>query len=77
MIFDKVGHEYQVNTENKNILVIETNEKGEYEFPWLESYVIIHNLEAQSWDYVTIDTTLEDNWSRYPRGQKSNRIYEK
>nr|AIE93954.1 peptidase C11 clostripain [uncultured marine group II/III euryarchaeote AD1000_41_D11] len=27
MIFDKIGHEYQVNTENKNILEIETNEK--------------------------------------------------
>ncbi len=63
MIFDKVEHEYQVNTENKNILEIETNDKGEYEFPWLESYVIIHNLEPQSWDYVTIDTTLEDNWT--------------
>ncbi len=63
MIFDKVEHEYQVNTENKNILEIETNDKGEYEFPWLESYVIIHNLEPQSWDYVTIDATLEDNWT--------------
>ena len=63
IIFDIVGHKYQVNTENKNILEIETNKKGEYEFPWLESYVIIHNLETQSWDYVTIDATLEDNWT--------------
>ena len=45
MIFDKVGHNYQVNTENKNILEIKTKENGKYEFPWLESYVIISNLE--------------------------------
>jgi len=63
MIFDKVGHGYQVNTENKNILEIETNEKGEYEFPWLESYIIINNLEPQSWDYISIEATLPDNWT--------------
>ena len=63
MIFDKVEHEYQVNTENKNILEIKTNEKGEYEFPWLESYVIINNLEPQSWDYISINATLADNWT--------------
>ncbi|OIR20179.1 MAG: hypothetical protein BEU04_03895 [Marine Group III euryarchaeote CG-Bathy1] len=63
MIFDKIGHEYLVNTENKNILEIETNEKGEYEFPWLESYVIINNLEPQSWDYISINATLTDNWT--------------
>ena len=63
MIFDKIGHEYHVNTENKNILEIETNEKGEYEFPWLESYVIINNLEPQSWDYISINATLADNWA--------------
>ena len=63
MIFDKVGHEYQVNTENKNILEIETNEKGEYEFPWLESYVIINSLEPQSWDYISIEATLPYNWT--------------
>tara|TARA_B110000014_G_scaffold137855_1_gene95395 strand:- start:40 stop:1641 length:1602 start_codon:yes stop_codon:yes gene_type:complete len=63
MIFDKIEHEYQINTENKNILEIEINEEGEYEFPWLESYIIVNNREPQSWDYISIEATLPDNWT--------------
>ena len=63
MIFDKVRHEYQIDTENKNILEIETDEEGDYEFPWLESYVIINNLGSQSWDYINIEANLPDNWT--------------
>ena len=29
----------------------------------MESYVIIKNLETQSWDYISINATLADNWT--------------
>ena len=61
-VFDKIEHEYSVTVQNKNILEIENSGEG-YEFPWLESYVIIENNKLQSWDFVTIVPELQDNWS--------------
>jgi len=61
-VFDRIEHEYKVTIQNKNILEIETSDEG-YEFPWLESYVIIENSKLQSWDYITILPELQDNWS--------------
>ena len=61
-IFDKQAHEYNVDTKNKNLLEINTNQEGEYEFPWLEIYVTITNDMVQSWDFVTITAEIPDNW---------------
>ena len=61
-IFDKQAHEYNVDTKNKNLLEINTNQEGEYEFSWLEIYVTITNDMVQSWDFVTITAEIPDNW---------------
>ena len=61
-IFNKQAHEYNVDTKNKNLLEINTNQEGEYEFPWLEIYVTITNDMVQSWDFVTITAEIPDNW---------------
>ena len=61
-ILDKQAHEYNVDTKNKNLLEINTNQEGEYEFPWLEIYVTITNDMVQSWDFVTITAEIPDNW---------------
>ena len=61
-IFNKQAHEYNVDTKNKNLLEINTNQEGEYEFPWLEIYVTITNNMVQSWDFVTITAEIPDNW---------------
>ena len=61
-ILDKQAHEYNVDTKNKNLLEINTNQEGEYEFPWLEIYVTITNDKVQSWDFVTITAEIPDNW---------------
>ena len=61
-VFDKIEHEYSVTVQNKNILEIEKSDE-DYEFPWLESYVIIENTKLQSWDFVTIVPELQDNWN--------------
>jgi len=61
-ILDKQAHEYNVDTKNKNLLEINTNQEGEYEFPWLETYVTITNDKVQSWDFVTITAEIPDNW---------------
>ena len=61
-ILDKLAHEYNVDTKNKNLLEINTNQEGEYEFPWLEIYVTITNDKVQSWDFVTITAEIPDNW---------------
>ena len=61
-VFDKIEHEYSVTVQNKNILEIEKSDEY-YEFPWLESYVIIENTKLQSWDFVTIVPELQDNWN--------------
>ena len=61
-ILDKQAHEYNIDTKNKNLLEINTNQEGEYEFPWLEIYVTITNDKVQSWDFVTITAEIPDNW---------------
>nr|AIE93590.1 thrombospondin type 3 repeat family protein [uncultured marine group II/III euryarchaeote AD1000_39_C04] len=61
-ILDKQAHEYNVDTKNKNLLKINTNQKGEYEFPWLEIYVTVSNDKVQSWDFMTITAEIPDNW---------------
>jgi hypothetical protein len=61
-ILDKQAHEYNVDTKNKNLLEINTNQEGEYEVPWLEIYVTITNDMVQSWDFVTITAEIPDNW---------------
>ncbi len=61
-ILDKQAHEYNVDTKNKNLLEINTNQEGEYEFPWLEIYVTVTNDKVQSWDFVTITAEIPDNW---------------
>jgi hypothetical protein len=61
-ILDKQAHEYNVDTKNKNLLEINTNQEGEYEFPWLEIYVTVTNDKIQSWDFVTITAEMPDNW---------------
>ena len=61
-ILDKQAHDYNVDTKNKNLLEINTNQEGEYEFPWLEIYVTITNDKVQSWDFVTITAEIPDNW---------------
>ena len=61
-ILDKQAHDYNVDTKNKNLLEINTNQDGEYEFPWLEIYVTVTNDKVQSWDFVTITAEIPDNW---------------
>ena len=61
-ILDKQAHEYNIDTKNKNLLEINTNQEGEYEFPWLEIYVTVTNDKVQSWDFVTITAEIPDNW---------------
>ena len=61
-ILEKQAHEYNVDTKNKNLLEINTNQEGEYEFPWLEIYVTVTNDKVQSWDLVTITAEIPDNW---------------
>jgi hypothetical protein len=61
-ILDKQAHEYNVNTKNKNLLEINANQEGEYEFPWLEIYVTVANDKVQSWDFMTITAEIPDNW---------------
>ena len=61
-ILEKQAHEYNVDTKNKNLLEINTNQDGEYEFPWLEIYVTVTNDKVQSWDLVTITAEIPDNW---------------
>ena len=61
-ILDKQAHEYNVDTKNKNLLEINTNQEGKYEFPWLEIYVTVTNNKVQSWDFVTITAEIPDNW---------------
>jgi len=61
-ILEKQAHDYNVDTKNKNLLEINTNQEGEYEFPWLEIYVTVTNDKVQSWDLVTITAEIPDNW---------------
>ena len=61
-ILDKQAHDYNVDTKNKNLLEINTNQDGEYEFPWLEIYVTVTNDKVQSWDFVMITAEIPDNW---------------
>jgi len=61
-ILEKQAHEYNVDTKNKNLLEINTNQEGEYEFPWLEIYVTVTSNKVQSWDLVTITAEIPDNW---------------
>ena len=61
-IFAKEGHNYDVSVQNKNILEIEISETGEYEFPWLESNLIIKNEKLQAWDYISIEPDVLENW---------------
>ena len=60
--FDDISHNYSINSKNKNVLEIQTNENNDYEFPWLESYVTISNNEEQAWDLITIEAALPNNW---------------
>ena len=62
-VFENQKHEYTVDTRNKNLLEIETNTAGGYEFPWLETYVTINNVKTQSWDSITIEADIPDDWS--------------
>ena len=61
-VFPKKGRNYEISVQNKNILQIEINKNGEYEFPWLESNLIINNEELQAWDYITIEPELLEGW---------------
>jgi hypothetical protein len=61
-ILDKQAHEYNVDTKNKNLLEINTNQEDEYEFSWLEIYVTVANDKVQSWDFMTITAEIPDNW---------------
>ena len=61
-ILEKQAHGYNVDTKNKNLLEINTNQDGEYEFPWLEIYVTVTNDKVQSWDLVTITAEMPENW---------------
>jgi hypothetical protein len=57
-----ISHEYNLISENKNILEIKTNNEGNYEFSWLESYLIITNTEEQSWDSISPEPILLEGW---------------
>ena len=61
-VFPKGGHNYEISVQNKNVLEIEINEKGEYEFPWLESNLIINNGKSQAWDYISIEPYVLEGW---------------
>ncbi len=61
-IFPKGGHNYEVSVQNKNILEMEISEGDNYEFPWLESNLIISNEELQAWDYISIEPDMLDGW---------------
>ncbi|MED6305860.1 MAG: clostripain-related cysteine peptidase [Candidatus Thermoplasmatota archaeon] len=62
-VFDNLEHEYNVKVRNKNLLEIETNVTGGYEFPWLETYVTVSNAKTQSWDSITIDAEVPEGWA--------------
>ena len=57
-----ISHEYNLISENKNILEIKTDNENNYEFSWLESYLIITSTEEQSWDSISINPVLMDGW---------------
>ena len=61
-VFPKGGHNYEISVQNKNVLEIEINENGEYEFPWLESNLIINNEKLQAWDYISIEPNVLEGW---------------
>ena len=61
-VFDNLEHEYNVKSRNKNLLKIETNITGGYEFPWLETYITVNNAKTQSWDSITIDVEVPEGW---------------
>ncbi len=60
-VFEPESHEYVINLQNKNILEIQ-NDNEKYDFPWLESYILLENSKIQSWDIVTIVPELMDDW---------------
>ena len=57
-----IPHEYNLVSENRNILEIQTNNEVNYEFSWLESYLIITNTNEQSWDFINLEPTLLEGW---------------
>ncbi len=60
-VFEPTNHQYSVNLQNKNILEIQTD-NDEYDFPWLESYILLENSKLQSWDLISIVPELLDGW---------------
>ena len=57
-----VSHEYDIISENKNVLEIKTDTENNYEFSWLESYLIITSIKEQSWDSININPILMEGW---------------
>ena len=60
-VFEPINHQYTVNLQNKNILEIQ-NEDNDYNFSWLESYILLENSKLQSWDKINIVPELIDGW---------------
>ena len=60
-VFEPTNHQYSVSLQNKNILEIQTD-NNEYDFPWLESYILLENSKLQSWDLISIVPELLDGW---------------
>ena len=60
-VFEPTNHQYTVNLQNKNILEIQS-EDNNYNFPWLESYILLENSKLQSWDEINIVPELIDGW---------------
>ena len=53
---------YDLISENRNILEIQTNNEDNYEFSWLESYLIITDAKEQPWDFINIEPILLEGW---------------
>ena len=60
-VFEPIEHQYSVSLQNKNILEIQHGD-DDYEFPWLESYILLENNKLQSWDLINIVPELMDGW---------------
>jgi dUTPase len=57
-----IPYEYNLVSENRNILEIQTNNEVNYEFSWLETYLIITNTNEQPWDFINLEPTLLEGW---------------
>ena len=57
-----IPYEYDLISENRNILEIQTNNEDDYEFSWLESYLIITDMKEQPWDFIYIEPILLEGW---------------